>query len=281
MDEENVLDENLVEETNNVDNVENVVDNNEIVVEDTAESEAVQEEAPAQMYSQQDVDNILDARTKSLNRRHKKEMQKELKEYKKMQSILEQGLGVTGSDNIINQLTEFYTGQGIEIKQDDEDNSLNDEDQKILAEADLKKIKSYGDGEIIETAKELADKKSRTVREEALLQGLMHEISLKRATEDLKSINADKSIYESEEFKTFASKFNPNESITEIYNLYKKQLPQKKQPETAGSMKSVQVDNAVKDFYTSEEAKKFTNEDYDRNPALWEAVQRSMYSGKW
>lgn len=264
--DENELDENLVEETNNVDNVEEVVDNNET------------EETPAQeevhTYTQEDVDKILEARTNSINRKH----QKELDKYRKAESILKQGLGVDNIDDINSQLTEFYTGQGIEIK---DNSSLNDRDEKVLARADINEIISYGDEEVLETAKELANKKNRTVREETVLNGLMKEIGIKQATAELSKAGADKTIYESDGFKTFASQFNPDVSVTKIYDLYTKTIPQKKQPETPGSMKSLQVDNQVKEFYTPEEAKKFTDADYDRNPALFDAVVRSMQSGKW
>lgn len=268
MNEENELmledenDENLV----SVDNTEEVVDNNE--TEETPAQEEVQ------TYTQEDLNKILEARTNSLNRKH----QKELDKYRKAESILKQGLGVDNIDDINSQLTEFYTGQGIEIK---DTSSLNDRDEQVLARADINEIISFGDEEVLETAKELANKKKRTVREETVLNGLMREISLKQATKKLEEAGADKDIYSSDNFKTFASKFNPDVEITDIYNFYKQTLPQKKQPESAGSMKSVQVNNQVKEFYTSDEAKKFTNEDYDKNPALWEAVQKSMYSGKW
>jgi hypothetical protein len=264
MDEENELDENLVEETNNVDNVEEVVDNNET------------EETPAQeevhTYTQEDVDKILEARTNSINRKH----QKELDKYRKAESILKQGLGVDNIDDINSQLTEFYTGQGIEIK---DNSSLNDRDEKVLARADISEIISYGDEEVLETAKELANKKNRTVREDTVLNGLMKEISLKQATAELTKAGADKNIYDSDGFKTFASQFNPDVHITDIYNLYTKTLPAKKQPETAGSMKSTPTNTGIKDFYTPEEARKFTREELDKNPALFKAIEQSMY--KW
>lgn len=268
MNEENELvleeDENLVQES--VDNTE-VVDNNE-----EAEESAPQEEV--QTYTQEDLNKILEARTNSLNRKH----QKELDKYRKAESILKQGLGVDNIDDINSQLTEFYTNQGIEIK---ETSGLNDRDEQVLARADINEIISFGDEEVLETAKELANKKKRTVREETVLNGLMREISLKQATKKLEEAGADKDIYSSDNFKTFASKFNPDVEITDIYNFYKQTLPQKKQPESAGSMKSVQVNNQVKEFYTAEEAKKFTDADYDKNPALFDAVVRSMQSGKW
>ena len=47
-----------------------------------------------------------------------------------------------------------------------------------------------------------------------------------------------------------------------------------------GSMKSSTAkETGVKDFYTVEEARRFTKADYDKNPELFQAVQRSMT--KW
>lgn len=38
-------------------------------------------------------------------------------------------------------------------------------------------------------------------------------------------------------------------------------------------------DNGIKDFYSFEEAKKFSKSDFDKNPALYAAVCKSMT--KW
>ena len=46
-----------------------------------------------------------------------------------------------------------------------------------------------------------------------------------------------------------------------------------------GSIKQTTVDKGVKDFYSREEAMKFTVEDFNKNPALFEAVEKSMR--KW
>lgn len=45
--------------------------------------------------------------------------------------------------------------------------------------------------------------------------------------------------------------------------------------ETMGSMKHTMAAEE-KEFYSCEEAKKFTKGDFDRNPRLFEAVVRSM-----
>ena len=54
----------------------------------------------------------------------------------------------------------------------------------------------------------------------------------------------------------------------------------KKEVRTAGSMKNAtQTDSGVKDFYTRDEALQFTKKDFDKNPALFKAVEKSML--KW
>ena len=65
-----------------------------------------------------------------------------------------------------------------------------------------------------------------------------------------------------------------------IYELYTKTQP-KKEIKTIGSMKSTKAtdDNGVQDFYSFEEASKFTKADFDKNPALFKAVQASI--PKW
>ena len=61
--------------------------------------------------------------------------------------------------------------------------------------------------------------------------------------------------------------------------MYSKFKP-KPEVETIGSMKNTaSTDTGVKDFYTRDEALKFTRKDFDKNPELFKAVERSML--KW
>jgi hypothetical protein len=46
-----------------------------------------------------------------------------------------------------------------------------------------------------------------------------------------------------------------------------------------GSIKNTTVDEGVKDYYSFEEAKRFTKADFDKNPKLFAAVEKSM--AKW
>ena len=92
-------------------------------------------------------------------------------------------------------------------------------------------------------------------------------------------LDVTKEVYESKEFMDFAGKFAPTTPIRDIYDIYQKTQP-KKEIKPMGSMKNNgSVDNGVKDFYSFEEAKKFTKKDFDKNPALYAAVQKSMT--KW
>ena len=81
-----------------------------------------------------------------------------------------------------------------------------------------------------------------------------------------------------DEISDFKNKFNSNVPISEVYELYKKNQPKPK-VETPGSMKNTGTANSIKDLYSYEEASKFTKEDYDKNPELFKAVEKSML--KW
>lgn len=271
MDEEEILVNNDV--------VEGSVDDTPLVdVEETPtpkDATEVEEQAPVEKtYTQSDVDNILNSRTQSLNRKH----QKELDKYRRTEEILRQGLGAETIDDINTQLTNFYKDQGVDIQ---EHSGRSDREERILARADVEEIVSLGDDEINSTINELARKNKRTVREEATLNGLMYEVSMRNATAQLKEIGADESITNSDAFKKFASQFNSNVPIKNIYELYNKSIGNlRKQPPTPGSMKSTSIENTeIKDFYTPEEARRFTREDLDKNPALFKALEQSMY--KW
>lgn len=270
--EELVVDNDIVEENNvSVDDTNLVDSDEESTKTDVDTQEQVQE--ITKTYSQEDVDRILEARTNSLNKKH----QKDLDKYRRTENILKQGLGANNIDDINSQLVEFYKDQGVDIK----DSSFrNERDERVLAKADVADILNLDEDEIQSTVHELVNKEKRTVREEETLRELIHEISIKNANEELRKIGADEKITNSNEFKTFASKFNSNVPLTDIYDLYNKSIGNvKKQPPSSGSMKNNANTTEIKDFYTPEEARKFTVKDFERNPALYKAVEKSME--KW
>ena len=86
-------------------------------------------------------------------------------------------------------------------------------------------------------------------------------------------------VYNSDDFQKFVGMFDPKTPVKQICEVYQKTIP-KKNIKPAGSMVTEEpTDNGVKDFYTFEEARKFTKKDFDNNPALYKRVQESMR--KW
>ena len=98
------------------------------------------------------------------------------------------------------------------------------------------------------------------------------------AERELAQIGVGKEVLEDADFKEFSKKLNPELSIKDKYEMYNKLKP-KTEVKQMGSMKTTTKQPAVKDFYTREEALKFTKADFDKNPALFKAVENSM--AKW
>lgn len=241
---------------------------------DTTDTEP--QEQP-KMYTKEEVDKMIENRVIRENKQHKKEMLK----YKKLENTLRQGLGKNNGediDNITNSLDEFYKDQGIEINHDV--SYRDDEEEKILGQADARNIIELGEEEMNSVVSELANKK-RTAREDETLKIIYNELTIRKAKSELAEQGADSSIIESDKFKKFAGRYAANVPLIEIYNDYKKiNGIQKQQPKTPGSMKGSNKNAVeVKDFYTKEEAEKFTVEDFDRNPKLWKAIEDS--ASKW
>ena len=118
-----------------------------------------------------------------------------------------------------------------------------------------------------------------TAKEKAVFKALAEHRQTAERGMELSSIGVAEDVYNSQSFRDFAGKFNPNTPIKDIYDIYAKTQP-KKEIKTMGSMKNITAaDSSVKDFYSYEEARKFTNADYDKIPGLEDAVKKSM--SKW
>ena len=173
----------------------------------------------------------------------------------------------------------FYSNKNIDIKP--YERSLSEREEELYAKALADDIISNGYDEIKEEADRLADIgfSNMTQREKLIFTQLSTEIKNQEAIKELASIGVGKEILEDKDFKDFVDKLNPNLSIKDKYEMYSKFKPKPK-IEQIGSMKGkVEKENGVKDFYTYEESLKFTREDFDKNPKLFEAVENSMQ--KW
>ena len=249
---------------------------NEILVEQTENVEITTEETPAvKTYTQEEVDDIVGKAKARAKAKVEKDYQRK---YGRMEEVLKAGTGKESIEEVTDTFAEFYRGKGINIP---EKPNYSQKDIEILARAEANDIINSGFEEVVEEVDRLTDigVANMTAKEKAMFKVLAEYRQSAERGRELNKIGVTEEIYNSQEFKDFAGKFNPNTPITDVYNIYKQTQP-KKDIKPMGSMKTgVSADNGVKDYYSYEEARKFRNEDYDKTPGLEEAVKRSM--SKW
>lgn len=253
--------------------------NENLVTDQVAENvEQTTEESP-KIYSEADFNAKLDeVLGKKVARREAKIRKEYERKYGGLTEVLKAGTGKESVDEITDTFREFYRQKGVPMRQE---SGYSDEDVQVLARADAEEIIRGGYDEVVEEVERLTalGAANMSPREKAVFQALAsHRQSTERGRE-LAKIGVTEDEYTSPEFTEFAAKFHAATPVREIYDLYAKTKP-KKEVRTMGSMKnSDSGDSGVKDFYTPEEARKFTKKDFDSNPALFKAVENSML--KW
>lgn len=221
------------------------------------------------------LDEVLAKKIARKEARIKKEYENK---YSKVETVLNAGLGTNSLDEATNKLTDFYKQKGVKIP---EQPVYSERDLSLLAKAEADDVIQAGYDEIVEEVDRLAEKgiDNMTAREKLVFKRLAEERKSQEATIELSKLGVGKEILEDSNFKEFASKLNPDLSLTEQYEMYSKLNPKPK-VKPIGSMKGdTSKTNEVKEFYTREEALQFTRKDFDKNPELFKAVERSMQ--KW
>lgn len=250
---------------------------NEILVEQTENVEQTTEETPVpKTYTQDEVDAIVGKAKARAKAKTEREYQRK---YGDLENVLRAGTGKESVDEMTNTFAEFYRNKGITIP---EKPKYSQKDIEVLARAEANEIINSGFEDVVEEVDRLTDVgfANMTDREKALFKVLAeHRQSAERGRE-LNKIGVTEDVYNSREFQDFAGKFNANTPIRDIYDIYNKTQKPQKEIKSMGSMKNNNSgDNGVKEFYTVDEARKFTKKDFDNNPALFAAVERSMQ--KW
>ena len=254
-------------------------ENENLVAEQVTENvEQTTEETP-KTYTEAEFNAKLDeVLGKKLSRREAKIRKEYDRKYGNLEEVLKAGTGKNSVEEITDTFTNFYRGKGVNLP---EKPSYSDKDIEVLARAEAKEIIESGYEDVVEEVDRLAELgvEKMTAREKAYFKVLAEHRQKTEKQNELAKIGVTDDVYNSQEFQEFAGKFNPKTPIAEIYNLYNKTQP-KKEIKPMGSMKnSTSDDNTVKDFYTRDEALKFTKADFDKNPALYKAVTESML--KW
>jgi len=256
------------------------MENNEnLVTEQVTENvEQTTEETPKYTEAQFNakLDEVLG---KKIARREAKIRKEYEKKYGELENVLMAGTGKGSVEEVTNDFRQFYEQKGIQIAPRQQDYS--DRDIELLAERDAKEIIDSGYDEVVEEVDRLADKgvANMTAREKVLFKALAEHRNNTERGKELTKLGVTADVYNSQEFKDFSSKFSATTPIREIYDIYQKTQP-KKEIKTMGSMKNAtSEDGTVKDFYTYDEAIRFSRKELDKNPALFEAIQKSMT--KW
>ena len=256
-------------------------DNNNLVTEVTENVEQTTEETqviemPAEKtYTQSQLDEIVGKRLARNSAKIRKEYDKK---YSDLENVLKAGTGKESVEEITDTFAKFYESKGIEVLKKP---SYAEKDIEVLANADAAEVIDAGYEEVVEEVDRLAEigLENMDSRERAYYKALIdHRHKIERQNE-LAKIGVTEDEFNSKEFQDFAKQFAPTTPIADVFNIYRKTQP-KKEIKPMGSMSNKTSDEGtVKDFYSRDEALQFTKEDFDKNPALFKAVQESML--KW
>lgn len=250
------------------------------VQEQQTQVTAPEQEAPMQVqqpktFTQQEVDDIVSRRLGRRENRLRKEYEDQ---YGNLVRVLRSGTGKEDLGEITEQLQQFYGQRGVTVP---EKSGYSDREEAILAKAEAEDIISSGYSEVVDEVERLAklglDKMS--ARDKAVFQSLSTYRQNAERQQELSRMGVSEDVYNGKSFQDFASKFASSTPVAEIYDIYSKMQP-KKDIKPMGSMKNMESgDSGVKDYYTRDEALKFTQKDLDKNPALYQAIVKSMQ--KW
>ena len=244
---------------------------------ETAAAEEIAVEYP-KLYTEEELNaKVNEVSGKRAARKESKIRKQFERKYDGLMNVLRAGMGVETVEEAESKLTEFYRSKGIEMQPKAE---YRAEDINTLAKADAEEIIRYGFDEVVEEVDRLAELgvENMTAREKAAYKLLAEHRANAERNNELASIGITEEVYNSKEFNEFAADFNPSTPIKKIYDLYNKTQP-KKEIKTMGSMKNTASEDEIKDFYSPEEARRFTTKDFERNPKLYERVVESSH--KW
>jgi hypothetical protein len=250
------------------------MENNENFVVETENVEQTTEQTP-KMFTQEEVNDIVGKAKARSERKLRREYDQR---YGQLEEVLKTGTGKESVEEITDTFRQFYQKKGIQFA---EKPQYTEADDKVLAEHDAQNIIKSGFEDVVDEVDRLTaigfDNLSK--REKATFKTLAeHRLKVERGRE-LAQIGVTEEEFNSPEFQEFSKHFNPNTPIGTMYDIYRKTKPQKTIT-TLGSMKNTAPKNdGLKDFYTPDEARKFTREELRNNPALMAKIEESMQ--KW
>lgn len=251
------------------------MEDNKTLVTEVTENVEQTTEPSEKTYTQSQLDEIVGKRLARNSTKIRKEYEKK---YGDLENVLRAGTGKESVEEMTDTFTKFYESKGIKLPQKP---IYSDRDIEVIAKADAADIINSGYDDVVEEVDRLTELgvENMTAREKAYFKVLAEHRQKTERHNELSKIGVTEDEYNSKEFQDFAKMFNPTTPIADIFKIYNKQKP-KKEIKPMGSMTNkTSEDGTVKDFYTRDEALQFTKADFDKNPALFKAVQESML--KW
>lgn len=261
--------ENVEEQT-----TEEIVDGEET---ESIDQESVQEVEQPKMYTEAELEEIKTTIKLNAKKNAERKIRREYeKKYGRAETVLKAGLQKDNFEEAVTELENYYTQEGVNIPK----NQYSQREIEILANAEANEIIESGYDDLVEEVDRFASigVENMSDRDKIIFNKIASERKRIEEEKELASIGIGKDSI-TDEFKEFSKKLNPSLTMKEKYEMYTKFKPKPK-VEPIGSLKNTtNKDSGVKDFYTREEALKFTKKDFDKNPALFKAVENSM--SKW
>lgn len=242
-------------------------------VTENAEQTAEQTAVEPKTYTDEEVDAIVGKRLARQEAKLRKEYDRR---YGRLEDVVKAGLETENLEEATDTLEKFYEKHGKKIQKP----QYSAKDLETLARAEANEIIGAGFEYVVDEVDRLTEIgiERMTAREKAVFKVLAeHRQSAERAQE-LAKIGVGKDVLESPEFKEFQRMFREDTPISKVYEQYTKSQP-KKDIKPMGSMKNNTADTGVKDYYSFEEASKFTKKDFDTIPGLLQSVENSI--PKW
>ena len=248
-------------------------ENENLVTEVTENAEQTAEQTP-KSYTDEEVNAIVGKRLARQEAKIRKEYDRK---YGRLTDVLKAGTGKESVDEMTDTFEKFYESKGIKINKPQE---YSARDLETLAKADASEFISAGYEDVVDEVDRLAEigVENMTAREKAMFKVLAEHRQNAERAQELTKIGVGEDVLNSPDFKEFQRMFREDTPISKVYEQYTKSQP-KKEIKTMGSMKSQSADKGVKEYYSFEEASKFTKKDFDNNPDLLRAVEASMQ--KW
>lgn len=282
-------DEEMLETTNETENVETetteeiqeVVDTEtpETEVEET-EDEETEVNEKLLTFTQEKLNEMMEDRVRRERNASKRSEANIRREYEEkladIENIIKAGFGTDNLDDGLTRITELCKNKGIKIPE--RKNNYSQSDLEVLANHTANEIIADGYDAVDLELKKLANKGTdkMSAREKLIFSKLNDTKKVLDSQKELASIGVKPEILESKEFKDFADKFTGSKfSMKEVYEMYARDNKPKPKAKPIGSMINNNPGQA-KTFISEAEYDKMSDKEIEENMVL---IRKSMQ--KW